>query len=91
MVPTTIEGLEQVVVNGKVFCSEGSVRTVTRPAPVIFTDEHFREVNRLRTEMYYSASAALEDIADKYNFNHESFRRQYYARRGHKLKKWSDQ
>jgi len=78
-VPTTVQGLMQVVVNGEVFCKEGSVREVTRIAPVKYQHGHFAEVDE-HIDHGYSKKGACEMVAEKYEFNHESFRHQYYTR-----------
>jgi hypothetical protein len=84
--PAEIAGLNWVAVNGVRFIAHGTVNEVVRVAPVKYGDDLFAEVNELQRTKYYSPTAAIREIADKYNLNHDSFRRQYYARGGHRLK-----
>ncbi len=83
--PVLLDGLQRVVVNGVVFHRNGSLPEVVRVAPLKFTDEMFDEINDLQRSRYYSATAAIEEVANKYDLNYDSFRRQYYSRGGHKL------
>ena len=89
--PASTGTLQRVVVNGEVFHREGSLRQVVHVAPLKYADAHFKEVNELQRSQYYSASAALEEVAAKYNFNGDGFKRQYYARGWHGPKKGTDQ
>lgn len=90
-IPASLVALQRVVVNGEVFHRSGSLPEVVRVAPLKFSDNHFKEVNGLVRNHFYSTTAALSTVADKYGFNHESFRRQYYARGWHGPKKSEDQ
>ncbi|MCX6137533.1 MAG: hypothetical protein NTV54_08580 [Ignavibacteriales bacterium] len=85
--PASTGTLQRVVVNGEVFHREGSLRQVVRVAPLKYGDDHFKEVNELQRSRNYSATAALEEVAKKYAFNLDGFKRQYYARGWHAPKK----
>ncbi len=80
------EGVDVVEVNGHLYFREGTVRDVIRVAPQKYKNEQFNEVNDLQLLDHYSQKAALEKVADKYGFNYENFRRQYFARGWHKVK-----
>ena len=78
-IPANIVDVTKVILNGKAFFKEGSVQKVIHVAPVKYMREHFEEVDSLH-EVGYSKKGACEVVANKYNFNLESFRHQYYTR-----------
>jgi hypothetical protein len=86
-IPVGMESLQRVVVNGEVFYRSGSMNQVVHVAPMKYTDEHFKEVNELQRSRFYSTTASLQEIAEKYNFNLDGFKRQYYVRGWHAPKK----
>jgi len=54
-------------------------------APQKYKRSHFSEVNTLVIERHYSQEVALIEVAEKYEFVFENFRRQYFARGGNKI------
>jgi hypothetical protein len=84
--PVEMVGLKWVEVNGMKFTALSTVNEIVRVAPLKYGNGLFAEVNELQRTKYYSPTAAIREIADNYNLNHDSFRRQYYARGGHRLK-----
>ena len=72
----------KVWVDGVLYSRAGSPEIQVRVAPVIYTDLQFREVNWLLEFKHYSKESAIGDIADKYGFEKDNFRRQYYKRKG---------
>jgi hypothetical protein len=78
--------LQRVVVNGEVFHRNGSLHQVMRVAPIKYLRSHFVEVNKIVIERYFTQEAALKEVARKYGFVYENFRRQYYERGGNKIR-----
>jgi hypothetical protein len=85
-IPMDSRDIQVVVVNGESFYKEGAIVETIRTAPMIFSENHFYEVDVLVEKHYHTASACRE-VADKYNFNPESFRQQYYKRHASKKHK----
>jgi hypothetical protein len=76
-------GIKEVEINGEMFICPGSRHTEIRVAPLKYTDEMFKEVNELQVKKNYSATAALEEVANKHSLIYENFKRQYYSMKGH--------
>jgi hypothetical protein len=74
-----------VELNGVSYYREGAVKEVVLIAPMKYNVDHFREVDEY-VQKGYSTKGACETVADKYGFNMESFRQQYYRRHGNE--KW---
>jgi hypothetical protein len=55
-------------------------------APERYNRSHFVEVNKIVIERYFTQEAALKEVAGKYGFVYENFRRQYYERGGNKIR-----
>jgi hypothetical protein len=85
--PASVEMLQRVVVNGEVFHRNGSLVQIVRVAPVLYGDALFEEVIEIQLSKFYGPTAAIKDVADKYNLNYQSFKRQYYARGWHRVKR----
>ena len=78
-IPTSVRGLQRVVVNGEVFHRNGLLREVVRIAPVKFTETHFEKVDLL-IQQGYSVTGACKAITNETGFNPESFRQRSYKR-----------
>jgi hypothetical protein len=82
LLPTSLETLQRVVVNGEIFHRNGLLREVVRVAPVKYPDAHLRGVNRLVSHKHYSKEAAIKEVAELNGYEQDNFRRAYYARKG---------
>ena len=85
-IPTSVEALQRVVVNGEVFHRNGLLHEVVRIAPVKFTETHFEKVDSL-IQHGYSVMGACEAVADETGFKSDSFRQQYYKRHASQKRK----
>ena len=85
-IPTSVRGLQRVVVNGEVFHRNGLLREVVRIAPVKITETHFEKVDSL-IQHGYSVMGACEAVADETGFKSDSFRQQYYKRHASQKRK----
>jgi len=77
--PNAMSEVSVVELNGVLYYREGAVKEVVRVAPMMYRDDHFREVDEL-VQGGYSTKGACASVADKHGFNTESFRQQYYRR-----------
>lgn len=82
-IPAQTDEVTQVQINGVEFQKRGTIKEVIRVAPVKYLIEHFKKVDAL-VGIGYSKKGACDTVADQHNFNHESFRHQYYIRHASK-------